>query len=42
MASLFDSTKNLEDIGAIYRRMTMNCPNGCVATLGDYNYYLTT
>ena len=27
MASLFDRTKDLEDIGEIYRRMTMNCPN---------------
>ena len=27
MASLFDRTQDLEDIGEIYRRMTMNCPN---------------
>ena len=27
MASLFDSTKGLEDIGEIYRRMAANCPN---------------
>ena len=27
MASLFDGTKELEGIGEIYRRMTMNCPN---------------
>ena len=27
MASLFDRTKALEDIGEIYRRMTMNCAN---------------
>ena len=27
MASLFDGTKDLEGIGEIYRRMTMNCPN---------------
>ena len=27
MASLFDGTKDLEGIGEIYHRMTMNCPN---------------
>ena len=27
MASLFDGTKDLEGIGEIYRRITMNCPN---------------
>ena len=27
MASLFDRTTDLEDIGEIYRRMTRNCPN---------------
>ena len=27
MASPFDGTKDIEGIGEIYRRMTMNCPN---------------
>ena len=27
MASLFDNTRDLDDIGEIYRRMEANCPN---------------
>ncbi len=27
MASLFDNTRGLDDIGEIYRRMEANCPN---------------